>query len=138
MPARSMGSANTVCAASTETKLFEQTLWATTPVATRIARSGRKVMHNAIGTARISAPAISFRKTTAFPLRAAPVRRFLARLLGPANRRQRHHADTGRRHVVVGHKEIRHQGHRGIDAIALEVAHAAGIKHLVVDAELPG
>ena len=59
--------------------------------------------------------------------------RLLPRLLRPANRGQGLHGDAGRRHVVIGHEEIRHQRHGRIDAIAFEVAHAAGIEQLVVD-----
>src|SRR6266436_8521939 len=61
----------------------------------------------------------------------------LARLLDLANRRKRPHGDAGRRHIVVGHEEIRHQGHGSIDAVVLEGAHAAGVEHLVVNAKLP-
>jgi len=62
----------------------------------------------------------------------------LPRLLNPADGRHHLHADAGWRHVVIGYKEIRRQWHRRIDAIRLEITHTARIKHLVVDAELPG
>src|ERR1700681_3788326 len=96
----------------------------------------------ATNAASTSAFASSLRETKDHPFAlgsAAPLRRpLLARLLSPAKGRQRIYADPRRGHVVVGHKEIRHQRHAGVDAVRLEIAHAAGIEHLVVDAELPG
>src|SRR6202140_1549308 len=83
----------------------------------------------------------SFTEATRAPSRPAANgqrSRVLARLLRPANRRQRHHGNAGRRHLVVGHEEIRHQGHAWVDAVMLEVAPPGCIEHLVVDAELPG
>src|ERR1700733_13279900 len=64
MPWRSRLSANTICESSPETNVFEQIVWATKPVATRIARSGRKAnpkASNAMRFARIKPPATSFR-----------------------------------------------------------------------------
>src|SRR6187397_1923904 len=78
-------------------------------------------------------PAISFRETTYPPSRLGS-----ASLLRLTHRRQRLHADAWRRQIVVRHEEIRHQGNRSIPPVMLEVAHAALIEHLVVDAELPG
>src|ERR1700754_4605584 len=63
MPWRSTVSANTVCGSSPETKVLEQTVWATKPVATRIARSGRKANPKATSAMRFARikPATSFR-----------------------------------------------------------------------------
>src|SRR5258706_13784661 len=51
---------------------------------------------------------------------------------------QGHYRDAGRRHVIVRHEEVRRQRDRGIDAIAVEITHSAGIEQLVIDTELPG
>src|ERR1700694_4669498 len=131
MPGRSMVSANTACGSRPETKVFAQPASGAPAVAVRMARSGRKMAAAATNAASTSAFAIRLRETKGFllaPGSAAPLRRLpLARLLGLANRRQCAHGDTRRRHVGVGHEEIRHQGHAGIDAVVLKIAHAARI-----------
>src|SRR6478672_2587567 len=111
-----------------------------------MARSGRKMRPGTASAARTDAPAMrparNFRETTPVSPRPADGALFwsasLARLLDLANGRQRHHGDARRRHVVVGHEEIRHQRHAGIDAVWLEISDAALVKQLVVDAELSG
>src|SRR6202030_3905970 len=123
-PSRSMVSLNTVCGSSPETKLFEETLCATKPVATRMARSGRRLTTGTASPttttgAPVMRPAQNFTEATPVSSRPA-VGRVLAGLLRSADRRQRHHGNAGRRHVVVGHEEIRHQGHAGVDAVMLE------------------
>src|ERR1700731_5299637 len=132
MPARSVVSANTVCGSSPETKIFAQAVWATNPVAPRIARSGRKRAADTTNAVRTNAPtatpAENLRETT--PSLLVPGS---ARLPGLANGRQRPHGDTGWGHVVIGHEEIRHQRHGRRDAILLEGAHAAFIEPLLAD-----
>ena len=62
----------------------------------------------------------------------------LTRRLCRTHRRQRLHGNAGWRHVIVGDEEIRHQRHRAIDTVVLEIPHARDVQHLVVDAELLG
>src|SRR5437763_9915617 len=64
MPPRSTVSANTVCGSNPETKVFAQTVWAMKPVATRIARSGRKPMPSATRPAPSNAGQASLRAIT--------------------------------------------------------------------------
>src|SRR5258708_20947984 len=99
-----MVSVNTVLRSRPETKVLEQTLCATTPVATRMARSGRRMMPAATGTASTAATATHFRQPTDLPhFKPAGASRAnaLPRLLRRANRGQRLHGDAARRHIVV-------------------------------------
>src|SRR5258707_6078992 len=59
IPARSVVSANTVCGSNPETKMFAQTVWDTKPVATRIARSGRKMAADTANAASTNAPTVA-------------------------------------------------------------------------------
>src|SRR5206468_13019637 len=62
----------------------------------------------------------------------------LARRLRRANRGQGLHGDIRRGDVVIRHEEIRHQGYGFIDPVVIKIPDAAGIEHLVIDAELSG
>jgi len=55
--------------------------------------------------------------TPYFQFKGAPCRAGLA---------QRLYRDAGRRQFIVGHEEVRRQRDRGIEAIAVEIAHSAG------------
>ena len=45
--------------------------------------------------------------------------------------RQLAQLDARRRHIIVRHENIRHQRHRGIDPIGLEIGHAFGGENFV-------
>src|SRR6478752_6969873 len=120
-PSRSMVSENTVGGSRPETKLLEQTLCATTPVATRRARSGRQLTQAAVSTTSTTASAIHFsqRKILSRSPSQRPIS--LARRLRRTNRGQRLHGDARRRHVVIRHEEIGHQRYGLIDPITFEI-----------------
>src|ERR1700709_759880 len=59
-----MVSVKTALGSKPDTKALAQTLWATTPVATRIARSGRNWIAATTRPASINAGQISFREIT--------------------------------------------------------------------------
>ena len=78
-PSRSMVSENTVCGSSPETNVLEQTLCATTPVATRKARSGRQITHAAVSTVSNRPAAIHFSQRKRFSRAQSNCRSVLAR-----------------------------------------------------------
>jgi hypothetical protein len=87
----------------------EQTLCATAPVATRMARSARKYAPAASGTATTNVAASHLRLIAFVKQRVSSTlaqRQLLACLLRSPYRGQRLHGYAGRRHIVIGHEKI--------------------------------
>ena len=143
MPARSIASAKTVCGSSPETNVLAQTIMrdeaggdADGAIGPELSQPPRRRGHDQVDRHNAGNPASATPRIS--PCASDGCRGSSATSAPSPTEGSGLHADAGRRHVVVGHEEVRHQRHGLVDPVRLEIAHAAVIQHLVVDAELSG